>query len=198
MKTTAKIFQIIIWSTLTLVGSNLDAAKEPLCDGLGSYSRKITTDSPEAQRYFNDGLGFVHGFNHRAAIRAFQKAAELDPERAMAHGASRLRVVRISIFPPFRHRLRSWPGNKSALALENTANASPVERALIDALARRYANPQPENRSADRAYADANAKVWNMFPNECGRKGGLFVEANNRTRACGITGYCRGQPVTRK
>src|SRR6266481_9199363 len=85
MKTTAKIFQIIIWSTLTLVGSNLDAAKEPLYDGLGSYSRKITTNSPEAQRYFNQGLAFVHGFNHGAAIRAFQQAAELDPQCAMAH-----------------------------------------------------------------------------------------------------------------
>ena len=36
MKTPAKIVHIIIWSTLTLAGSNLDAAKEPLYDGLGS------------------------------------------------------------------------------------------------------------------------------------------------------------------
>jgi hypothetical protein len=84
MKTTTKLFQIIIWSALTLAGFNLHAAKEPLYDGLGSYSRKITTNSPEAQRYFNQGLAFVHGFNHNAAIRAFQQAAELDPKCAMA------------------------------------------------------------------------------------------------------------------
>jgi hypothetical protein len=53
MKATTKLFHIIIWSTLTLAGLNLHAAKEPLYDGLGSYSRKITTDSPEAQRYFD-------------------------------------------------------------------------------------------------------------------------------------------------
>ena len=75
MKTTAKSFQIIVWSTLTLAGFNLLAAKEPLYEGLGSYSRKITTDSPEAQRYFDQGLAFLHGFNHSAAIRAFQQAA---------------------------------------------------------------------------------------------------------------------------
>jgi hypothetical protein len=85
MRTATKLFHIIIWSTLIPAGFNLYAAKEPLYDGLGSYSRKITTHSPEAQRYFNQGLAFVHGFNHTAAIRAFQQAAEVDPECAMAH-----------------------------------------------------------------------------------------------------------------
>ena len=74
MKTLAKTSQIIIWS-MTLAAFNLLAAKEPLYEGLGSYSRKVTTKSAEAQRYFDQGLGFLHGFNHRAAIRAFQQAA---------------------------------------------------------------------------------------------------------------------------
>src|SRR5438874_10647721 len=39
-------------------------ATEPFFEGLGSYSRKITTNSPRAQRYFNQGLAFLHGFNH--------------------------------------------------------------------------------------------------------------------------------------
>jgi hypothetical protein len=70
MKTKAKTFHIIVWSMLTLAGFNLLAAKEPLYDGLGSYSRKVTTDSAEAQRYFDQGLSFLHGFNHRAAVSA--------------------------------------------------------------------------------------------------------------------------------
>ena len=61
------------------------SATEPFFEGLGSYSRKVTTDSPEAQRYFNQGLAFLHGFNHGAAIRSFQEAARLDPKCAMAH-----------------------------------------------------------------------------------------------------------------
>src|SRR5204863_9505048 len=60
-------------------------ATEPFFEGLGSYSRKITTNSTRAQRYFNQGLAFLHGFNHGAAIRSFQEAARLDPKCAMAH-----------------------------------------------------------------------------------------------------------------
>src|SRR5437773_3835381 len=177
METTAKISQIIIWSTLTLAGSNLDAAKEPVYDGLGSYSRKITTDSPEAQRYFDQGLAFLHGFNHRAAIRAFQQAAELDPNCAMAHWGVALVCcphINFSTVPPSAAEL-AW--KEISLALENAANASPVERALINALAKRYANPQPEDRSLlDRAYADAMREVWKTFPSDPD-VGALFAEA---------------------
>ena len=101
MKTAAKLFKLIIWSTLTLSGFDLHAAREPLYEGLGSYSRKITTDSPEAQRYFNQGLAFVHGFNHKAAIRAFQQAAELDPKRreALLHRIQQLMHERVMFAP---------------------------------------------------------------------------------------------------
>ena len=85
MKTASKLFHIVVWSALTLALFDLHAGKEPLYEGLGSYSRKITTASPAAQRYFDQGLAFVHGFNHSAAIRAFKQAAELDPKCAMAH-----------------------------------------------------------------------------------------------------------------
>ncbi|MEY2493748.1 MAG: hypothetical protein QOJ45_240 [Verrucomicrobiota bacterium] len=61
------------------------SAKEPSFEGLGSYTRRITTESTLAQKYFNQGLGFYHGFNHGAAIRAFKEAARLDPKCAMAH-----------------------------------------------------------------------------------------------------------------
>src|SRR6266496_2504705 len=177
MKTKAKPFHIIVWSMLTLAGFNLLAAKEPLYDGLGSYSRKVTTDSAEAQRYFNQGLGFVHGFNHNAAIRAFQQAAELDPECAMAHWGFALACgphINFSTVPPSAAEL-AW--KEISLALENAANASPVERALINALAKRYANPQPEDRSGlDRAYADAMREVWKKFPDDPD-VGALFAEA---------------------
>jgi tetratricopeptide (TPR) repeat protein len=176
MKTTAKI-QIIIWSTLTLAGSNLHAAKEPLYDGLGSYSRKITTDSPEAQRYFNQGLAFVHGFNHNAAIRAFQQAAEFDPKCAMVHWGVALACgphINLTVVPAPAAEL-AW--KELALAKEHAAKASPVERALIDALSTRYANPQPEDRSAlDRAYADAMREVWKKYPKDPDA-GAFFAEA---------------------
>ena len=177
MKTRAKIFHIIVWSTLTLAVFNLRAAKEPLYDGLGSYSRKITTDSAEAQRYFDQGFAFLHGFNHRAAIRAFQQAAEIDPECAMAHWGVALacgpHINSIAVPPPAAEL--AW--KELELAQKNAGNASPVERALIGALAKRYANPQPEDRSElDRAYADAMREVWKKYPKDPD-VGALFAEA---------------------
>jgi tetratricopeptide (TPR) repeat protein len=177
MKTKAKTFHIIVWSMLTLAGFELLAAKEPLYDGLGSHSRKVTTESPEAQRYFDQGLGFLHGFNHRAAIRAFQQAAELDPECAMAHWGVALACgphINSMAVPPPAAEL-AW--KELGLAQKNAGNASAVEQALIDALAKRYANPQPEDRSGlDRAYADAMREVWKKY-SEDPDVGALFAEA---------------------
>ena len=177
MKTSAKLLHITIWSTLTLTGWNLDAAKEPFYDGLGSYSRKVTTNSTEAQRYFDQGLGFLHGFNHRAAIRAFEQAAEIDPQCAMAHWGVALACgphINSMAVPPPAAEL-AW--KELGLAQKNEGNASPVERALIGALAKRYANPQPEDRSElDRAYADAMRKVWKEYPKDAD-VGAFFAEA---------------------
>ncbi|KAG0505699.1 MAG: hypothetical protein Udaeo_09380 [Candidatus Udaeobacter sp.] len=177
MKTKAKTFHIIAWSMLTLAGVNLLTAKEPLYDGLGSYSRKVTTDSAEAQRYFDQGLGFLHGFNHRAAIRAFQQAAEIDPKCAMAHWgvafACGPHINSMAVPPPAAEL--AW--KELELSRKSAGNASPVERALIDALAKRYANPQPEDRSGlDRAYADAMREVWKKYPKDPD-VGALFAEA---------------------
>ena len=177
MRATTKLLHIVIWLALTVAGFHVRAAKEPLYDGLGSYSRKITTDSSEAQRYFDQGLGFLHGFNHRAAIRAFQEAAELDPDCAMAHWGIALacgpHINSIAVPPPEAEL--AW--KELGLAQKNAGNASVVERALIDALAKRYANPQPEDRSGlDRAYADAMRDVWKKYPNDAD-VGALFSEA---------------------
>ena len=177
MRATTKLLHIVIWLALTVAGFHVLAAKEPLYEGLGSYSRKVTTNAAEAQRYFDQGLGFLQGFNHRAAIRAFQQAAELDPECAMAHWGVALacgpHINSIAVPPPVAEL--AW--KELELAQKNAANASAVERALIDALAKRYANPQPEDRSGlDRAYADAMREVWKKYPKDPD-VGALFAEA---------------------
>ena len=170
-------FQIGVCSAVALAMCDVLAAKEPLYEGLGSYSRKITTDSPEAQRYFDQGLAFLHGFNHRAAIRAFQQAAEIDPRCAMAHWGLALACgphINLTVVPPPAAEL-AW--KELNLARKNADYASPVERTLIDALGKRYANPQPADRSGlDRAYANAMRDVWRSFPNDPD-VGALFAEA---------------------
>jgi tetratricopeptide (TPR) repeat protein len=177
MKPKNQFFQILVCSAVVSAICDVLAAKEPLYDGVGSYSRKITTKSAEAQRYFDQGLGFLHGFNHRAAIRAFQQAAELDPECAMAPWGVALacgpHINAIAVPPPAAEL--AW--KELELAQKNAGNASPVEQALIDALAKRYANPQPEDRSGlDRAYADAMREVWKEYPKDP-EVGTLFAES---------------------
>ena len=142
-------------------------ATEPFFEGLGSYSREITTNSPKAQRYFNQGLAFVHGFNHGAAIRSFQAAAQLDPKCAMAHWGVALACgphINLTAVPPPAAEL-AW--KELQLAQQNAEHASPVERDLIEALSHRYANPQPQDRAPlDQAYADAMRTVWQKYPND--------------------------------
>ena len=52
---------------------------------LGSHSRPITTNSPEAQAWFDRGLLWCFGFNHEEAVVCFRKATEADPGCAMTY-----------------------------------------------------------------------------------------------------------------
>ena len=153
------------------------ANPEPIYPGLGTYHRTITTSSPEAQRYFDQGLAFLHGFNHGAAIRSFQQAAQLDPACATAHWGVALACgphINAAAVPPPMAQM-AW--DALALAQQNAASATPLERALIEALGQRYANPQPEDRKPlDRAYADAMRQVWLSHSSDPD-VGALFAEA---------------------
>jgi tetratricopeptide (TPR) repeat protein len=168
---------MVLGLAVGLAGGGIVNAKEPIFNGLGSYTRKVTTDSPRAQRYFNQGLAFYHGFNHGEAIRSFQEAARLDPKCAMAHWGIALASgphINLPLVPPPAAEL-AWKELK--LAQENAEHASPVERDLIEALSHRYANPQPEDRAPlDQAYADAMRKVWQNYPDDQ-EVGALFAEA---------------------
>src|SRR5204862_4303635 len=154
-------------AALFILCTSLTEAREPFYPGLGSYTRKVTTHSPLAQRYFNQGLALLHGFNHAAAIRSFQEAARLDPQCAMAHWGIALAAgphINYPLVPPPMAEL-AW--KELTLAQQHADDASPVERDLIEALSKRYANPQPEDRMAlDRAYADAMREVWKKYPKD--------------------------------
>ena len=140
---------------------------EPLRNDLGNYTRKITTKNPKAQRYFNQGLAYLHGFNHASAIRSFQEAANADPNCAMAHWGIALAAgphINYPLVPPPMAEL-AW--KELTLAQQHADKSSPVERDLIEALSKRYANPQPEDRTAlDHAYADAMREVWKKYPKD--------------------------------
>jgi tetratricopeptide (TPR) repeat protein len=139
----------------------------PLFAGLGKHTRKITTTSPQAQRYFDQGLAFVYGFNHDEAIRSFAQAAEIDPQCAMAHWGVALANGPHINNPAVdeEHAKAAW--SAMLRAREFVRQAAPAERALIDALAARYAMPQPADRKPlDQAYADAMKQVQKAYPDD--------------------------------
>lgn len=116
---------------------------------LGKFGRRVTTSSPDAQLWFDRGLTWLYAFNHEEAIKCFAKAAEHDPDCAMAHWG-----VSYASGPNYNlpWELLDPNGKVNALAASYdalqratvcAAKATPVEQALIGALAVRYPQRDP-------------------------------------------------------
>jgi tetratricopeptide (TPR) repeat protein len=56
-----------------------------LMEGYGKVHMDITTRSAEAQQFFDQGLALLHSFWFYESDRSFERAAQLDPDCAMAH-----------------------------------------------------------------------------------------------------------------
>jgi len=138
----------------------------PLFDSFGDLHRDIGTRVPLAQRYFDQGLRMAYGFNHEAAGRAFAEAARLDPQCAMCVWGQAL-VLGPNINLPMDPALAKDATALAARAAVLAKSARPADRALIQALLTRYADPAPDDRSSlDRAYAEALAQVVKQFPED--------------------------------
>ncbi|HEY0412145.1 MAG TPA: hypothetical protein VGD66_03270 [Allosphingosinicella sp.] len=139
-------------------------------EGLGSFHRAITTGSTEAQRYFDQGMRFLWAFNHDEATRSFAKAAQLDPSCASCWWG-----VALTLGPNYNMPMMAEARSKAgweALAKARAAapGATPVEQALIEALAKRFlgATPlDPSNSAAPlKAYVEAMRGVAARFPDD--------------------------------
>jgi len=137
-----------------------------LFDNLGTHHHPVTTTSPQAQRYFDQGLRLIWAFNHDEATRAFQAAARLDPNCAMAWWGIALAAGPNYNDPGDRERdRRAYDALQKAQAA--AATVSEPERAYIDALAKRYTKEPPADRKAlDIAYADAMRAVAHRYPDD--------------------------------
>lgn len=137
-----------------------------LFDDFGALHRDIGTPVPAAQRYFDQGLRMAYGFNHEAASRAFAEAARQDPSCAICVWGQAL-VLGPNINLPMDPSLAGEATSLARRAQALSSNATPADRALIDALAQRYADPAPDDRKPlDQAYADAMQAVVRAFPDD--------------------------------
>ena len=141
-----------------------------LYDNLGDHHRAISTTNAEAQRYFDQGLRLTYAFNHEEAGRSFEAAAARDPACAICWWGAAL------VLGPNYNQPAGADRAKKAVALLAKAkaapNASPVERALVAALAKRYVDPPPAaddqkgQAALDEAYANAMRDVARQFPDD--------------------------------
>ncbi|HRI43609.1 MAG TPA: hypothetical protein PLL78_05325 [Fimbriimonadaceae bacterium] len=164
-----------------LLAVQVAAAAPPTQDdfyeGLGSHHRKITTNSPTAQRFFDQGLAFLFAFNHDEAIRSFTKATEHDPDCAMAWWG-----IAIANGPHINNPVVEPDKAKAAWDAANRARQGSgrctlAERDLIRAAFARYtSNPNADRGPLDRAYAQAMRRVWRAHPRDAD-VGALFAES---------------------
>jgi tetratricopeptide (TPR) repeat protein len=137
-----------------------------LMPGMGQHHHSISTKSPEAQRFFDQGLTLVFAFNHEEAVRSFRRAAELDPQAAMPYWGVALALgpcINLDIDPP--NEKAAHEGVQKAMSLSPGVTES--ERAYIQALAKRYsADPGANLRKLDGDYAHAMRGLSRRYPDD--------------------------------
>jgi len=138
-----------------------------LMPGLGDVHHAVSTKNPEAQRFFDQGLALIYGFNHEEALRSFQRTAELDPQCAMAWWGVALAVGPNynDPEPDLTREKTAWEAIQKARSL--ASGATEPERAYIQALAKRYSNDaKPDLKQLGLDYKNAMGDVAKRFPED--------------------------------
>ena len=170
------LFALALFGCKPAAGQQDDERIAPLLDGMGRHQRSVVAATPLVQRYFNQGLVLAFAFNHAEAARAFREAQRLDPACAMCAWGEAL-VLGPHVNAPMNPEdvPAAWAALKRAQEL--ATSESPVNQALIQALAFRYvAEPVADRTMLNRAYADAMHTVAARFPDDADVQA-LFAEA---------------------
>jgi tetratricopeptide (TPR) repeat protein len=135
--------------------------------GLGERRHPVSTRNAEAQRFFDQGLALVYAFNHDEAARSFRRAAELDPQMAMAYWG-----LALAVGPNYNEATVDTERVKAAYeALQKAGSpattATQRERDYIAALAKRFStDPQPDYKKLALAYRDAMRELYRRYPDD--------------------------------
>ncbi len=144
-----------------------DQPLAPLLERIGALHFPVSTDDPLAQKYFDQGLSLVYGFNHLEGERSFREAARRDPKLAMAWWG-----VALALAPNINDPLPDADREKNAWkaiskAKELAGGATEKEQCLIDALAARHSgDAEPDRPALNQAYADEMAPLVERYPED--------------------------------
>ncbi len=133
-------------------------------EGLGQSHIAITTKSPEAQQWFDQGLALLHSFWDYEALRSFEQAVRLDPDCALCHWG----LYRALAFGNREEAAKS----ELAKAKELMAKATEHERFYILAAANEQED-KDKGKDNTTAYRDEMHKLIDRYPDDVEAK--LFL-----------------------
>lgn len=130
------------------------------------HHHPVSTRNAEAQLNFDRGLTLVYALNHQEAVRAFQRAAELDPQLAMAQWGIALALgADINTGKEPVDQNDAYQAVQKALSLASTAPEN--ERAYIEALAKRYSNDaNADTQQLAKDYKKAMGELVKRYPDD--------------------------------
>ena len=141
---------------------------------LGNYSRRVSTESPDSQLWFDRGLIWNYGYHHEEAIECFKKSLEFDPTCVMAHWG-----IAYASGPNYNKQWGDFDDDEKQTCLndaheavdnakKNLDHAKDFEIELIEALDKRYpADPSIDDFGPwNDAFANAMRKVYQNHPDD--------------------------------
>src|SRR5829696_6101291 len=142
------------------------AAPVALEVGLGDTDHPVTTNNPEAQKFFNQGLSYLYGFNHEEAVRSFKQAAQLDPQLAMAYWGVALAMGSNYNVPAGGPALLEAYTNLQK-AIELAPKSSEHDSAYINALSKRYSKElQADQHKLEVDYKNSMGELAKNYPDD--------------------------------
>lgn len=137
-----------------------------LRDDLGDHGHPVTTRSPEAQAYFDQGVRLTYAFQHDMAVRSFQAAIRRDSSCAMCWwGVAWASGPNINAALDSAGAERGYEAVREARA--RLDRETPRERAYVEAMAARYGpDPAAHRARRDSAYSRAARELADRWPED--------------------------------
>ncbi|MFM8470008.1 MAG: redoxin domain-containing protein [Limisphaerales bacterium] len=136
-----------------------------LMPGMGNVHFPIATRNPLAQKFFDQGIGQLHGFFYFESERSFRQVAALDPFCATAYWGIAMANV--------NNAKRAKEFIKTAEKYQ--AGVSPRERQWIAALANFHREEKKDQKERKKDYQKALEAIAKAYPNDLEAKAFLAV-----------------------
>lgn len=169
MRKTINLFAAITTFAISAIAVAQDEPLAVMVPGGGDYSRPITTDSAQAQAFFDQGLRMAWSFYFPESIASYQEAARLDPDSPMPHFG-----IAHAAGPNPNSRYAQMPDDPQGAglaairkAMELANNGTQRERDMINAMFVLYNKDAiPDRVERDFAFLDAMRKLHAQYPDD--------------------------------